>query len=291
MLIFDWLEKTVYGSVTWFSLIIAVLIFFAALLVSKLITVQLRRSLKDKMDKEHLEMLTKIASYGIMVIAIMWIMPTIGLEPSGLMVAGGIVALAIGFASQSIIGNLISGLFLMVERPVKIGDLVEISGNLGFVEDIHIISTSIRTLEGNFIRIPNETVFTSSITNYTSNPVRRFEYTVGISYADDADKAMGIIKDLIYDHPLALVNPTPQVYVADLGDNSVDIMVRIWSPSTEWFGVKMELLWKIKTAIEAAGIEIPFPQRVVWFGEAGAESAKKVSPDSINTGGKRAVKG
>ena len=124
MLMFDWLEQTVYGSVTWLNLIMAVLIFFAALLVSKLIKVQLRRALKDKMDKEHLEMMTKIASYGIIVLAILWILPTIGIEPSGLMVAGGIVGLAIGFASQSIIGNLISGLFLMGERPVKIGDLV-----------------------------------------------------------------------------------------------------------------------------------------------------------------------
>jgi len=277
----DWLERAVYGNVTWFNLIIAALIFLTALLVSKLIAIHLRRVLKDKMSKENLELLSKVTSYGIMVIAIIWILPTVGIEPSGLMVAGGIVALAVGFASQSIIGNLISGLFLMGERPVKIGDLVEISDILGYVEDIHIISTSIRTLEGNFVRIPNETVFTSSITNYTSNPVRRFEYTVGISYADDADKAMQVIRDLIKEHPLALVNPAPQVYVENLGDNSVDIMVRIWSPSTEWFGVKMELLWKMKIALEAAGIEIPFPQRVVWFGDAGKNNETNLNSDSL----------
>jgi len=277
----DRLEQIVFGSVTWLNLIFAGLIFFAALLTSKLVNIQLRRALKDKMGKENLEILSKIISYGIMLIAIIWILPTIGMEPSGLMVAGGIVALAVGFASQSIIGNLISGLFLMGERPVKIGDLVEISDILGYVEDIHIISTSIRTLDGNSVRIPNETVFTSSITNYTSNPVRRFEYTVGISYADDADKAMAIIKGLIKDHPLALVNPAPQVYVENLGDNSVDIMVRIWSPSTKWFGVKMELLWKMKTALEAAGIEIPFPQRVVWFGDAGKNNETNLNSDSL----------
>lgn len=277
----NWLERTIYGNVTWLNLVIAALIFFTALLVSKLITVHLRRALKDKMSRENLDLLSKVTSYGIMVIAIIGILPTVGIEPAGLMVAGGIVALAIGFASQSIIGNLISGLFLMGERPVKIGDLVDISGNLGYVEDIHIISTSIRTLEGNFIRIPNETVFTSSIINYTGNPVRRFEYTVGISYADDADKAMQIIRGLIKEHPLALVNPAPQVYVENLGDNSVDIMVRIWSPSTEWFGVKMELLWRIKKAIEAAGIEIPFPQRVVWFGDAGKNNETNVNSDSL----------
>ncbi len=262
----DILNSQIYGNVTWLDLIIALVIFLAALVVAKLFSVQLRRSLKEKMSRENLELLVKLVNYAILVIAILWILPTIGIEPSGLMVAGGIVALAVGFASQSIIGNLISGLFLMGERPVKIGDLVDIAGELGLVEDIHIISTTIRTLDGNFMRIPNETVFTSIITNFTSNPVRRFEYTVGISYADDATQAINIIKDIIDRHPMALVNPAPQVYVDDLSDNSVDIIVRLWAPSTQWFAVKMELLWKFKRELEEAGIEIPFPQRVVWFG-------------------------
>lgn len=270
---FEWLDQIVYGKVTWFNLVSAVFVILVSSLAAKILTIQLRRKFKEKISKENLELTVKIFSYGIMAIAILWVMPMIGLEPAGLVVAGGIVALAVGFASQSIIGNLISGLFLMGERPVKIGDLVEISGNLGFVEDIQIISTSIRTLDGNYIRIPNETVFTSSIINYTSTPVRRFEYTIGISYADDAELAIRIIKNLINDHPLALVSPGPQVYVEALGDNSVDIMVRVWSPSTEWFPVKMELLWIIKKALDEAGIEIPFPQRVVWFGENNGETA------------------
>jgi small-conductance mechanosensitive channel len=270
---FEWLDQVVYGKVTWFDLVIAVIILIGSFVVAKVLATQLRRNFKEKISKENLELTVKIFSYGIMIVAILWVMPMIGLEPAGLMVAGGIVALAIGFASQSIISNLISGLFLMGERPVKIGDLVEISGNLGFVEDIHIISTSIRTLDGNYIRIPNETVFTTSIINYTSTPVRRFEYSVGISYADDAELAIQIIKNLINDHPLALVSPGPQVYVEALGDNSVDIVVRVWSPSTEWFPVKMDLLWMIKKALDEAGIEIPFPQRVVWFGGNNGEAA------------------
>jgi small-conductance mechanosensitive channel len=263
---FEWFEQTVYGTITWFNLLTALLILLGALLVSKLVSVQLRRSLKDKLSKENLEMLIKVLSYSIIIIAAFWIMPTIGLEPSGLMVAGGIVALAIGFASQSIIGNLISGLFLMGERPVKIGDLVEISGHLGTVEDIQIISTSIRTLDGLYIRIPNETVFTSSITNFSTNPVRRFEFAIGISYADDAEKAITIIKDTAAAHPLILINPPPQVFVDGLGDSSVDIISRFWAPTSDWYSAKMELLWKIKAAIEDAGIEIPFPQQVLWFG-------------------------
>jgi len=262
----EWLNSAAYGEVTFLNIIAALLVFIASLIISKLISLQLRRSLKDKISKEHLELLVKLVSYGILIVALLWVLPTVGFELSGLMVAGGIVALAIGFASQSIIGNLISGLFLMGERPVKIGDMVTIDGNTGVVENIYIITTAIRTFDGLYVRIPNETVFTSTITNLSSNQVRRFEYAVGISYSDDADRAIAIIKGLIDEHPLALVNPSPQIYVDELGDNSVDIVVRVWAPSAMWFKLKTELLWKIKDKLESGNITIPFPQRVIWRG-------------------------
>lgn len=277
----EWLNQTVYADVTWLNLVLALVIFLAALVISKLVAIQLRRTLKEKMSKEHLETMAKLVSYGILVIAVLWIMPTVGIEPSGLMVAGGIVALALGFASQSIIGNLISGLFLMGERPVKIGDQVEIGEHRGFVEDIHIISTSVRTLDGLYVRIPNETVFTSSITNYSSNQVRRLDFVIGIRYSDDAENAVRVIREVVDQHPLTLINPEAHVFVDDLGDNSVDIVARIWTPTSEWYTVKRELLWQIKVAVETAGIQIPFPQRVLWYGadekkdkEKAAEAAK-----------------
>ncbi len=260
-------DMIVYGNVTILNMMVAVLIFMGALLISKILNINIRRSFKDRIAREHLELIVKILTYTIILIAVVFALPLIGVEPSGLLVAGGIVGLAIGFASQSIVGNLVSGIFLIMERPIKMGDTVEIDGIIGFVEDIRIISTTLRTFDGLYIRIPNETVFTSNVTNFVAHAARRFEYTVGIRYSDDAEKAICIIKNTIDQHPLALKNPPPQVFVDELGDNSVDIIVRVWAPSMEWFGVKMELLWKIKTAIEAEGIEIPFPQRVHWFPE------------------------
>ncbi len=271
----DWLHVIIYGEVTIFNLLVALLIFISALVASKIFTIQLRRGFKEKMSKEHLELLTKMITYGIIILAVLWAMPTIGIEPSGLMVAGGIVALAIGFASQSIIGNLISGIFLMGERPVKIGDQIEIGENRGFVEDIQIISTSIRTLDGLYVRIPNEAVFTSSIINYSSNQVRRLDLEIGIRYSDNADLAVEVIQRVINEHPMTLVNPPSYVFVDDLGDNSVDIVARIWTPTSEWYSVQRELLWKIKVAVEAEGIQIPFPQRVVWYGSEEEQPEKQ----------------
>jgi len=259
------LKKVLYGEVTVFDLIVAVAILLIAISAAKALSIYLRRFLKEKLSKEHLEIIGKLVYYAIIVTAVIVILPTIGVKLSGLLVAGGIAGLAIGFASQSIIGNLISGIFLIIERPIKIGNSVNIDGTAGIVEDIRIMSTTLRNFDGLFVRIPNQKVFTSNITNFVANVARRFEYVVGIRYSDDADKALKVIRGLIEAHPFALKNPEPQVFVDNLGDSSVNIIVRIWAPTSEWFALKTELLWEIKKALENEGIEIPFPQRMIWF--------------------------
>lgn len=256
---------------------IGILLF--AIVIGKVITTYLRRSLKEKITKEHLEIILKVVYYSIIIVAlIVFVLPTLGVKPSGLLVAGGIAGIILGFASQSIVSNLISGIFLMIERPIKIGNQVNIDGISGFVEDINIISTIIRTYDGLFVRMPNEKVFTTNIKNYVGNVARRFEYIVGITYGDDADQAIGIIKNVIEAHPLALKIPGPMIFVDNLGDNAVNIIVRIWAPSNEWLDVKIELLWIIKKTLEENGIEIAFPQRTLWF-------ANELSTQDINEPG------
>lgn len=259
------LDKITFGGINLPNLFAAIIIFIAAVLIAKVVAIYLRRALKEKLNKDHLEILIKIVSYSFIIIIGVSILTVLGVNLSGLLVAGGMAGLVVGFASQSLVSNLISGLFLIIERPIKIGDQVNINGITGFVEDIQIISTTLRTYNGLYARIPNQTVFTTSVINYVSNIVRRFEYVVGIRYSDDADRAIKTIKNVIEEHPFALKNPVPQAFVDNLGDNSVNIMVRVWAPATVWYEVKMKLLWKIKTALEAEGIEIAFPQRVVWF--------------------------
>lgn len=260
------LNKTVYSNVTVFNLLVACLTIIVAIVISRIVSIYLRRFLKDKVAPEHADLINKIAYYCIIVIAVVSILPNIGVKPSGLLVAGGVVGLAVGFASQSIIGNLISGIFLFIERPVKIGNGVNIDGAVGIVEDIRIMSTTLRGYDGLFIRVPNQKVFTSQITNFVTHIARRLDYLVGIRYSDDADQAIQIIKDLINDYPLTLMNPEPMVFVDNLGDNAMNIVVRAFAPTSEWFAVKMELLYRIKQALEKEGIEIAFPQRVVWYG-------------------------
>ncbi len=257
------LYRTAKADVTLGALLKFILILALSVIVARILTIYLRRSLQDRLSKDVLEAIIKLLYYGTLGIIFISILPLIGLDPSGLLLAGGVAGIVIGFASQNIVGNLVSGFFLMIERPIKIGDQVEVNGISGYVSDIRIISTLVRTYDGLLVRIPNEQVFTTNITNLVGHPVRRFEYTIGIRYSDDADAAIRIIKDLIDKEPFALQNPSPSVFVNDLGDSSVNIIVRVWAPVSEWFGLKTKMLWQIKKTLEENGIEVPFPQRVL----------------------------
>ncbi|MBW6518610.1 MAG: mechanosensitive ion channel family protein [ANME-2 cluster archaeon] len=263
--------------------LIVLLTIIGAVFVSKVATIYLRRTLKEKMSKDHLEIILKLTSYSIIIVAILFFMlPALNVEPSSILVAGSVVGFIIGFASQNIVGNMVSGLFLMTERPIKVGNIVNIDGNSGTVEDITLISTIIRTYDGLYVRIPNQTVFTTTITNYVANVARRFDYVVGIRYNDDADKAIEIIKNIIEDHPFTLKNPSPVVFVDNLGDNAVNIVVRIWAPSTDWYGAKTELLWIMKKTLEENGMEIAFPQRTLWF--ANELQSKQIDKKEVPSG-------
>lgn len=253
------------ASVTLGDLLKFLLVLSLTILVSKIITLYLRRYLKDKVSKDVSETLLKFVYYFSIIVVFIAILPLIGLDPSGLLLAGSITGIILGFASQNIIGNLISGIFLLIEKPIKIGDQIKIDTISGFVTDIRIISTLIRTYDGLLIRIPNQNVFTSNITNSVSYPVKRFDINFRIRYSDDANYAILIVKDLISKEPFALLSPAPSVTVVELGESSVNLVARIWAPTTEWAPLNSNLIWAIKKALEESAIEIPFPQRVVYL--------------------------
>ncbi|MFO8109567.1 MAG: mechanosensitive ion channel family protein [Thermoplasmata archaeon] len=260
-------DRIIYNNVTIFDLLLALLIMLIAAMIGKIIAVNLKRVFKD-ISKDSASIISKVVYYTFVIAGVFTALPLLEVNLSGLLVAGGLMAIVIGFASQSIVTNLISGLFLSIEKPLRVEDVVNIgggNGTVGMVEDIRIMSTTIRTFDGVYVRIPNEKVFTNNVTNYMQNVARRFEYVVGIRYSDDADDAVEIIKSLIEEHPLALKHPSPQIFVQNLGSSSVDIAVRIWAPSTQWFQVRMELLWKIKKTLEENDIKVPFNQQEVWF--------------------------
>lgn len=253
-------------SILFFRMTFVASIVIISMIAGKILSMYLMRALQDKMDRKQLSMLLKLMRYSfVFLVTVFFILPFMGLELSSLLVAGGVLGIILGIAGQSIVANLISGIFLTLERPIKIGDQVNIDNNAGVVEDITFVSTIIRTFDGLYVRLPNDKVFLNNITNYAANVARRFEYVIGITYDSDADKAIGMIKSIIDDDPIAFKNPIPTVFVDKLDDNGVNIFVRIWAPSTEWYSVKTRLLWIIKKTLEENGIKIALPQRTLWF--------------------------
>ena len=270
------MNRILYADVRLIDLMIGIMIIVFGVLTAKIIALYTKKLVRDKVKRQYQDLMIKIVYYFLIVVVLITALPMLGVKLSGLLVAGGILGIALGFASQSIVSNLISGLFLLLERPINIGNPVNIDGTIGIVEDIQIISTTLRTFDGLYVRIPNQKVFTANITNFEANVARRFEYVIGIRYRDDADKAIDIIKSVVEKEPMALKNPKPLVFVSELGESSVNLVIRAWAPVPEWYSLYTKLLWKLKTALEADGIEIPFPQRVLWQGETPLDRGENI---------------
>ncbi len=271
------LSTMVIGEVTVMDLIIFAIITGISVFIAYVAGFYLKRGLSDTIRKDEMIKIVRLVQILLILAGIFISLPSFHVDFGELLVIGGTAGIIIGFASQRLVTNVGSGAFLMLERPMRIGDSVKIGDTSGTVDDIRVLSTTIKTYEGIYVRIPNETVFTSEITNYDANVARRFEYRIPIRYSDDADHAIYIIGNLLAGHPFVLKNPQPSVYVDELGDNGIIIMVRVWAPSSEWWSVRTEMLSKIKSALEKEGIEIPVPQRVVWFAEKTGTKEKKTS--------------
>jgi len=263
--IFDLFSMPVLGDIALLDVLWVAIIAIAGVFTVRILRMWLKRSFGDKMPKSDFDLMITLVSYFVYIVVILSILPYLHFDLSGLFVAGGIIAVAIAFATQNIVANLVSGIFLIFERPIKIGDNISIGSLTATVQKIQIMSTIVRTYDGTYVRVPNSKVFTSDITNLVIHPARRFEYTIGIRYEDDARKAISIIKGMIEKEPYALKSPSPFVYVDKLDDSSVNIVVKIWAPSLFWWDLRTELLWKIKVELELNGIAIPFPQRELWF--------------------------
>ena len=260
-------EIQIVGELTVLSLLIGGIIMAAGLIVAKIAKLLFHKYYAPTLPKDTAQNLSKILYFGIIVVSFLIFTTNQGIDLSGLMVAGGIFAVVIGFATQSVVSNLISGIFLMIEKPAKHGDTIQIPDmNIsGTLLDVGTFSSRIRKFDGTIIRVPNEKFFTSNIRSLSSSTVRRAEAMVGISYRDDIDQAIYVIKNEIkMTMPFVLVVPEPEFRIEELGDSSVNIQVLVWHPRDDWSQAQPILLTTVKRALDNAGIEIPFPQRVIW---------------------------
>lgn len=257
----------IIGGLTLLSLLIGGIIMGVGVIIARTFRLLFTKYYAPKMAEDSAKNIGKLIYFTIIIIAFLVFTSTTGVDFSGLLVAGGIFGVVIGFATQSVVSNLISGIFLMIEKPAKQGDKIEIPGTdvNGTLLDISTFSVRVRKFDGTIIRVPNESFFTSNIRSLSSSPVRRTNAFIGIAYKEDIDGAISVIeKEIRKSMPFVLTLPKPSFRVNELADSSVNIEILVWHPRDDWDNVGPVLLKVAKKALDDAGIEIPFPQRVIW---------------------------
>jgi small conductance mechanosensitive channel len=185
----------------------------------------------------------------------------LGVNIGPLLAMIGAAGLVIGLALQGTLSNFASGILILINRPYDVGDVIDAGGVFGKVEAMNLVSTSVLTFDNQLMMVPNNQIWNGVITNVTGKDIRRVDLTFGIGYADDMDTALGIINEAISEHPKTLDDPAPNVRVHELGDNSVNIIARPWARTSDYWEVYWDVLQTVKQRFDAAGINIPFPQR------------------------------
>jgi len=242
---------------------------FAILFVALTISGWARRKLirvatdNDELDLTLFSFLANILRYAILAMALIFILNRFGIQTTSLVAVVGAAGLAIGLAMQGALSSIAAGVMLVIFRPFKIGDFVEVDGLMGTVKDISIVATELATLDNLQVIVPNSSVWGSPITNYSVYPTRRAEWLFGVSYAADLKKAEEIIRETIFNDPRAHAEPEPFLQVNNLGDFSVDFLVRVWCDRTDLFQFRADMTRAVKEAFDANGIDIPFPTQTV----------------------------
>lgn len=227
-----------------------------------------RRSGAKKLAPQSLMLLTKGIRYGLGMVLAMTLLNQLGFNLSAIIGAAGIVGVAIGFAAQTSLSNLISGLFLIAERPFQIGDAIQVGDTVGLVHSIDLLSVKLRTFDNRYIRIPNESLVKNQLTNITRFPIRRLDIDVRVAYKENLDHVIWVLKDIADKNPYALNEPEPLVLFKGFGESSLNLMLGVWFEKTEMVVLKNSILLEIKRRFDAEHIEFPFPHVSLYAGSA-----------------------
>ena len=198
--------------------------------------------------------------------------------------AAGIVGIAVGFASQTSVSNVISGFFLIAEKSFEVDDIIQVGSTTGRILSIDTLSVKLRTFDNRFIRIPNETMVKSEVVNVTRFPIRRLDLNVGVAYKEDIPRVRGLLLEVARDNPRSLIEPAPVVFFDTYGDSSLDLRLTTWATRENFFPLKTSLLEQIKARFDAEGIEIPFPHLSLYSGEATGAFPLRLIPDPVPNG-------
>ena len=243
------------------NLVIALAIFVVGKWIAKRVQNTLEKLLrKREVDDVLVDFLGTMASTLIIIVAVIAAVDQMGIPATSFMAVIGAAGLAIGLALKDSLSNFASGVMLVLFRPFTKGDFVDAGGIVGTVDEIHLVSTILTTPDNKQIIVPNALMYSSAITNYSAKDTRRVDMAIGVGYDDDLKVAAGVLKKVCQDHPKVLSEPATKIFINNLGDSSVDFVVRPWVKSEDYWDVLAAVLETAKVKLEAAGCNIPYPQ-------------------------------
>lgn len=250
----------------------------AGLFVARILATALYRMLRAPMGEHGAATLRRVVFYLLFAVVAMAALRELGFSLGVLLGAAGILSVALGFASQTSASNLISGIFLVAEKPFAIGDIIRIGERTGEVLSIDLLSVKLRTFDNLFVRIPNESLIKSEIVNLTRFPIRRLDLRIGVAYREDIAEVREILVAVADDFPLCLDQPRPTVIFIGFGSSSLDLQFSVWAKRENYLEVLNRLPEHIKDSFDQHDIEIPFPHISVYAGSETSSFPVRLDP-------------
>lgn len=260
------LTATIYSLLTVYGLkvVAAIAIFIIGRWVAKAVRNLISRLMtKSEVDETLNKFVTGLSYVALLAFVIVAALNQLGIQTTSFIAILGAAGLAVGLALQGSLSNFAAGVLMIIFRPITVGDYIEGAGVAGTVEEIQIFTTTLATPDNKTIFIPNAKLMGDNIVNYTAKGTRRVDFTFGIGYGDDIDKARQVIRQIIAADERFLKEPAPAVLVSELADSSVNFAVRAWSSADDYWKVYFDTLEKVKKQFDAEGISIPYPQQDV----------------------------
>jgi len=208
----------------------------------------------------------KVVYYLGTLVVLVSVLSELGFSLAPLLGAAGILGIAIGFASQTSVSNVISGVFLIAEQPFQVDDIIQVGQTSGRVLSIDMLSVKLRTFDNRFIRIPNETIIKSEVVTLTRFPIRRIDLVLGVAYREEMARVRTLLLDVAARNRLILMEPEPQVLYDGFGNSSVDMRLVAWATRENFFSARNSLTQDVKGRLDAEGVEIPFPHLSLYSG-------------------------
>lgn len=255
------------------QILAAIAILIIGRIAAKILAGASRKAMRRAdMDESLVGFVSGLVRFGVMAFTLIAVLSKLSIETTSFVAVLGAAGLAVGFALQGSLGNFASGVMLLVFRPFRKGDYVEAGGTAGTVQEISMFTTVLHTPDNKKVIVPNAQVTGDVITNYSATGTRRVDLVAGISYGDDIPKAKAVLRRIIESHASVLQEPAPAIEVGELADSSVNILVRPWVNSGDYWRVYWDLTETIKMEFDREGISIPFPQRDVHLYEQSAQN-------------------